>query len=58
MFEIVRLKNGYCQLLNELTNEDADKIVKDSKVTHLSTWLITSNPELAGQLRPLIGEKI
>jgi len=52
MIEVQRLQNSYCQLLNPLSDLSEDMLIKDTKVSHLSCWmLIVNNNELSSKLK-------
>lgn len=55
LFEVDRIRSGNCQLLKTLSMPD-ETLVKDSKITHQSTWMVVKNPELASLLLPHLGE--
>jgi hypothetical protein len=59
MFEVNRLKSSFCQLINPFNKHENEKLVKDSKITHLSTWMIVrNNPDLASKLSNVTGEEV
>lgn len=43
MIEVQRLQNSFCQLLNPLSSFDDSVLIKDTKVSHLSCWMLIDN---------------
>jgi len=58
LIEVERLRTGYCQLLQVLNFEELDKLIKDAKVSHLSTWMIVKDPALKPSLVSVTGPEI
>lgn len=57
MIEVQRLQNSYCQLLNPLSSFDKNALIKDTKVTHLSCWmLIVNDEELCNKIKNFTSE--
>ena len=62
LIEVERLRTGYLQLMNVIDFEDdkidLTKVVKDAKITHLSTWMIIKDPALKQALQPVASSDI
>jgi hypothetical protein len=50
---VQRLQNSYCQLLNPWNDFSGDQLLKDTKVTHLSCWILILEPALSDRLNLL-----
>ena len=46
MIEVQRLHNSYCQLLNPFGEMDPTQQIKDTSITNLSTWMLTTEEGL------------
>ena len=56
MLEVQRLQNSYCQLLHPFDDMEESKLASESKLTHLSTWvLFNQNPHDYELLKPIAG---
>lgn len=53
MIEVQRLQNSYCQLLNPWDDFSGDQLIKDTKVTHLSCWILILESALSERLNLL-----
>lgn len=52
MIEVQRLQNSYCQLLNPISSYEDSALIKDTKVSHLSCWMLIINDEdLSNELK-------
>lgn len=53
LIEVQRLQNSYCQLLNPWDEFSGSQLIKDTKVTHLSCWMLILEPSLSFRLNLL-----
>ncbi|CDW84271.1 ubiquitin carboxyl-terminal hydrolase 40 [Stylonychia lemnae] len=57
-FEVERVRNGNCQLLQNWAILDPNAQLQDTKITHLSTWMIVKDEIAIKRLQQVSGENI
>ena len=54
-FEVCKLNNDLCQVFRSISEFDDEIIIKQSQVTHLSTWMITTDQNIISYMNSIKG---